>query len=69
MTKQETDQIGTQTRTELTFLEELFLCDYCKSKALAWGTRYTQKFGKDCCYYQNCVNGKLEKLNSGEKPT
>ena len=52
---------------KLSFLEEMFLCDNCKNKALAWGTLNIDKFGKDCYYYQNCVNAKLEKLNSGEK--
>ena len=59
MEKQETQKLS-NTKSKLSFLEELFLCDECKNKALAWGTRYTDKFGKDCCYYHNCVDAKLQ---------
>lgn len=54
-------QEKTQKQTELTFLQEMFLCDCCRNKYL--GEDNKPKFGKECPYYKNCVEAKLNKLN------
>lgn len=51
----------TEKQTELTFLQEMFLCGKCRNEWL--GEENKPKFGKECPYHKSCTLAKLNEIN------